>query len=99
MHFFHRDVSHLILINPLVESLFSVNDAVWQKFWYDSVVPKWYSYAIGSAVGINRIFMMLGIIKPQLTDQIDDISIRQVGHERLCLRCLATSNRDTTIFH
>ena len=41
-------------------------------------MPKWYSYAIGSAVGVNRMLMMLGLIKPQLNEQTDDISVRQV---------------------
>jgi hypothetical protein len=44
------------------------------------VVPKWYSYALGSAVGINRILLMVNMIKPQMSSDklTDDVLNRQV---------------------
>lgn len=33
------------------------------------MVPKWYSYAIGSAVGLNRLLLMANIIKPQVNSE------------------------------
>ena len=48
---------------------------------YDNVVPKWYSMALGSAVGLNRLFLMANFIEPQLNwDELDEQTLsRQVS--------------------
>ena len=47
---------------------------------YESLVPKWYSYAIGSVVGLNRFLIMANILQPQInSDNLkEEISNRQV---------------------
>jgi hypothetical protein len=75
-----RDVSHLILINPLVENLFTIDDSIWKNFWYESLLPKWQNYAFGSVFGLNRLLMMAKIIEPQLNSNVlnETILNRQV---------------------
>jgi hypothetical protein len=72
------EVSHLVLINPIVENLF--DNTEWKHHWYEHVLPKWNSLAIGSIVGLNRILLMLGFIKPQISleNVSEDILNRQV---------------------
>ncbi|CAF0829974.1 unnamed protein product [Brachionus calyciflorus] len=76
---YQDNVSHLVMINPLVETLFNEDNGAWKDFWYESMVPKWYSYAIGSVVGLNRFLIMANVLKPQIhTENLnDDILNRQ----------------------
>ena len=67
MFFNFSEVSHLVLINPIVETLFDVENAIWKHHWYEHVVPKWSSLAIGSVTGINRMLLMLGFIQAQMS--------------------------------
>ena len=64
----------------MVENLFSIDDGVWKNFWYDTVVPKFYSYALGSAVGLNRFLMLANLIQPQMnvSQSSEDVTNRQV---------------------
>lgn len=47
---------------------------------YENMVPKWYSYAIGSLIGLNRFLIMANVLKPQINnDKLpQDIINRQV---------------------
>lgn len=68
-------VSHLVLINPLVENLFELDNSIWKKFWYEKFLPRWYSYSLGSAIGLNRVLMMLGLIQPQIDfNDVDNLN-------------------------
>lgn len=77
---FLSDISHIVMINPLVETLFDENDELWKNFWYKSIVPKWYSYAIGSVIGLNRFLLMANLLKPQISFDglAENITNRQV---------------------
>ncbi len=68
-----------MLINPLVETLLEIDNSIWNKFWYEKYVPKWYSYSLGSAIGLNRLLMMTGLLKPQVTF-IDETTFNRQKH-------------------
>ena len=68
------------MINPMVEGLFSIDNGVWRSYWYEHILPKWYSYAIGSTVGLNRILLMTKFMQPQIKEEsctFEQISSRQ----------------------
>lgn len=44
---------------------------------YDKIVPRYYSYALGSVVGLNRFLLMANLIEPQLDQHNQNISYRQ----------------------
>lgn len=68
------------MINPLVETLFDEDKGSWKNFWYENLVPKWYSYAIGSIIGLNRFLIMSNFLKLQINTEnlSESISSRQV---------------------
>ena len=33
---------------------------------YENIIPKYYSYAIGSVIGLNRFLLMANLIEPQI---------------------------------
>ena len=72
------------MINPLVETLFDVNNAVWKKHWYDNIFVHTNELALGSMLGINRILLMLNMIETQLKCSVkeypEDVSNRQVNN-------------------
>jgi pimeloyl-ACP methyl ester carboxylesterase len=76
---YQDDISHLVLVNPLAENLFTIDDSIWRDHWYEHIIPSWYGYALGSVLGINRLLMTTGLLKPQLNSiQLDnDITNRQ----------------------
>ena len=41
-------------------------------------MSKYYGYALGSAVGLNRILMMFNLIKPQISFDEEELYNRQV---------------------
>ena len=53
---------------------------------YEKLVPKWYSMALGSAVGLNRLFLMANFIEPQLNwNELDEQTMsRQVRFISSC---------------
>jgi hypothetical protein len=68
------------MVNPLVETLFDMDNGIWKDFFNDKLLPKLNSYAVGSLVGINRILLMIGFIEPAIFSEkmATDILNRQV---------------------
>lgn len=67
-------------MNPIVEDLFDIDNSIWKHYWYEHLLHKWKGMAIGSLFGINRILLMMGLIKPQINSNklTDEIINRQV---------------------
>lgn len=62
----------MILINPLNEDLFKANNGVWESFWYNKLLPKYYGYALGSTAGVNRMLLMTRFIQAQINQASDE---------------------------
>lgn len=61
----------MFLIDPLVENLF--DNEQWKDYWYNKLIPRLHAMQLSAAVGINRIFLLLGMIDiPLLTKTSDD---------------------------
>ncbi len=73
------------MVDPLVENLFDLNNAVWKTYWYEHLLKKWRSMVIGSMLGWNRIFLMLNWIDTQISSKYilerPDLLNRQVNRD------------------
>ncbi|XP_072038470.1 uncharacterized protein [Amphiura filiformis] len=76
---YESEVSDIVLIDPLVESLFEVNDGVWNEFWFEHLVPSLQSLQLSASIGIMRIALLLGMIEQPITGQVisDEVQNRQ----------------------
>ena len=59
----------------------NLDNKIWKHHWYEHVLPKWNSLAIGSVIGLNRVLLMLNLIEPQinLKNIPEDLTNRQVN--------------------
>jgi hypothetical protein len=48
-------------------------------------MPRWYSYALGSTVGLNRLLLMAKFLNPQMS--VDDVSNEDVANRQKYLMC------------
>ncbi len=48
-------------------------------------MPKWYSYALGSTIGLNRLLLMAKFLQPQMN--FDDSSMEDVVNRQKYLMC------------
>ena len=86
--FLSSDVSHLFLIDPLVETLFD-NDG-WKDYWYsprcndhsrsqcfsfaryNKLIPRLHAMQLSAAMGINRVLVLTHLIDTPLTSETID---------------------------
>ncbi|CAF1393053.1 unnamed protein product [Rotaria magnacalcarata] len=84
------DVSHLFLIDPLVENLF--DNEHWKDHWYNKIIPRLHAMQLSAAMGVNRILVLTRMINTQLSttafNNIDDTNIN-INHRQKHLLCNA----------
>ncbi len=64
------DVSHLFLIDPLVETLF--DNEQWKDYWYNKIIPRLHAMQLSAAIGINRILVLTHMIETPLVTKTSD---------------------------
>ncbi|CAF2415049.1 unnamed protein product [Rotaria sp. Silwood2] len=64
------DVSHLFLIDPLVENLF--DNEQWKDYWYNKIIPRLHAMQLSAAIGVNRILVLTHMINTPLATKISD---------------------------
>jgi pimeloyl-ACP methyl ester carboxylesterase len=67
--FYENQVVGLILIDPMVESLFD-NNSTWSHHWYDKALVQVNMLYLSSTIGLNRLGLITGLIKPIQDDKI-----------------------------
>eukprot|EP00112_Aurelia_sp_Birch-Aquarium-sp1_P006728 Seg1737.4 transcript_id=Seg1737.4/GoldUCD/mRNA.D3Y31 product="hypothetical protein" protein_id=Seg1737.4/GoldUCD/D3Y31 len=60
---YQDDVTSLILINPLFEGLFVIEQGQWEKFWLGPFIGAWQHLHLLAIFGITRIGLHLGALK------------------------------------
>ncbi|CAF1443089.1 unnamed protein product [Adineta ricciae] len=84
------DVSHLFLIDPLVETLF--DNQQWKDYWYDRIIPRLHAMQLSAAIGVNRMLVLTHMIDIPLTlrtsNEIEDDNIN-INHRQKHLLCNA----------
>ncbi len=85
--FSSSDVSHLFLIDPLVETLFE--NEQWKDHWYifllidyfsildfifryNKIIPRLHAMQLSAAIGINRILVLTHMIDTPLATKSSD---------------------------
>ncbi|CAF0750593.1 unnamed protein product [Adineta steineri] len=85
------DVSHLFLIDPLVETLF--DNEQWKDHWYNKIIPRLHAMQLSAAVGINRLLVLTSMIDTPLgiekSNNIEDDTIN-INHRQKHLLCDAS---------
>ena len=74
------DVSDMVLIEPLVETLFAHDEGLWAHHWFAHVLPSYQTMQFAAATGLTRIGLMLGWLEtPLQKEDMEEIHMRQVG--------------------
>ncbi|KAJ8394673.1 hypothetical protein AAFF_G00044760 [Aldrovandia affinis] len=63
-HIHDSEVSDLVLIDPIPEDLFE--EEQWRQYWYTNLVPSLQVMQLSAATGLNRMFIILGLIEPAM---------------------------------
>lgn len=75
------DVSHLILIDPLVETLF--DNEQWKDYWYNKLIPRLHAMQMSAAVGINRVLLLTNLLKTPITTETSDDDDLHINHRQV----------------
>ncbi|XP_022092786.1 uncharacterized protein LOC110980430 isoform X2 [Acanthaster planci] len=72
-------VADLVLVDPLVEGMFELDDGIWNSFWFEHLLPSFQSLQLSAAIGLSRIVLLLGLMELPITGQVipEDVVIRQ----------------------
>lgn len=63
---FEDSVAGLVLVNPLVEGMFSLHGGQWTGLWYEKLMSSFQTLQFSAAVGFSRIALILGLMKPPM---------------------------------
>ncbi|CAH1790667.1 unnamed protein product [Owenia fusiformis] len=63
---FQGEVSDLVLIEPLVETIFMEDDGIWTQFWFGHLIPWQQSLQLAAATGLTRFALLLGLMEQPL---------------------------------
>ncbi|KAI1894121.1 hypothetical protein AGOR_G00112560 [Albula goreensis] len=63
-HIHDSEVSDLVLIDPIPDDLFEEDQ--WRQYWYMNLVPSLQVMQFSAATGLNRMFIILGLMQPAL---------------------------------
>lgn len=76
---YEADVSDLVLIDPLVEDIFTQDGSVWTHFWFDHLIPSFQAMQLAAASGITRLLLVLGVMETPISGKNipNDIILRQ----------------------
>ncbi len=79
---YERVVSDLVLIDPLAEGIFEMDNGIWSNFWFEHLVPSFQSLQLSAAIGLSRIALLLGIMEQPITGNVipDNVVMRQVRY-------------------
>ncbi|CAF3422313.1 unnamed protein product [Rotaria sp. Silwood1] len=84
------DVSHLFLVDPLVETL--LDNEQWKDYWYNKIIPRLHAMQLSAAIGVNRILVLTHMINTPLvtkiSDNVDDNNLN-INHRQKHLLCNA----------
>ncbi|XP_003385364.1 PREDICTED: uncharacterized protein LOC100631396 [Amphimedon queenslandica] len=84
--FYENEVAGLVLIDPLVETLFD-NNSTWSQYWYNEVISHVRVLYLSSLIGINRIALLTGYIKPIENKKVVKIVSENIVNRRKYLMC------------
>ncbi|XP_070533289.1 uncharacterized protein [Ptychodera flava] len=76
---YESDVSDVVLIDPITEGLFEVDDSIWNQYWFGHLVPSLEALHLSAIVGLSRIALLLKFMHQPLTgtNVPDDVITRQ----------------------
>ncbi|XP_038051976.1 uncharacterized protein LOC119724816 [Patiria miniata] len=76
---YESTVSDLVLVDPLVEGIFELDDGIWSSFWFDHLLPSFQSLQLSAAIGLSRIVLLLGLMEQPITGQVipEKVVLRQ----------------------
>jgi len=76
---FEEDVAGLVLINPLIEGLFTGREDPWTNAWLKSHISSYQVLQFCAAVGISRVGFIFGLMKTPLDEKLvsKDVLARQ----------------------
>lgn len=76
---FEKEVSDVVLIDPLVEGIFGIDDAILEQFWYSHLVPTLQSLQLSAAIGLTRLGLMLGLVEQPIRGEVisEEVQARQ----------------------
>lgn len=77
---FESEVSHLVLIDPLVENIFSQDHSVWAQFWFDHLLPSFQSLQLSAAVGATRLAILVGLMDQPITGE--DVPLEVIRRQK-----------------
>ncbi|XP_061072032.1 uncharacterized protein si:dkey-122a22.2 isoform X1 [Conger conger] len=63
-HIHDSEVLDLVLIDPIPEDLFQEDQ--WWQYWYTQLVPSLQVLQFSAATGLNRMFIILGLMEPAM---------------------------------
>ncbi|XP_064642934.1 uncharacterized protein LOC135497133 [Lineus longissimus] len=76
---YESDVSDVILVDPLVENLFTHDSGVWSQFWFGHLLPSFQSLQLAAATGLTRIALLFHLIEQPITGNLvpEEVITRQ----------------------
>lgn len=86
-HLYPKDVVGIVLIDPLVENLFTVDNGAWNEYWYSLVLPSLQSMHLAAILGVSRLALLVGWLHPPLPE--DNIA-QEVMFRKKYLLCNPT---------
>ncbi|XP_072175368.1 uncharacterized protein [Diadema setosum] len=82
---FESEVSDIVLIDPLVDGMFEIDDAIWEQFWYGHLVPTLQSLQLSAAIGLTRLGLMLGLVEQPIKGEVISETVQARQKHLMCL--------------
>lgn len=78
---YETDVSHVVLVDPLVEDIMTQDDEIWSQFWFTHLLPSFQTMQLSAAAGITRLALLLGQMQtPISAKNIPSIVVKRQQH-------------------
>ena len=75
---FEDNVAGLVLVNPLVEGMFSLIGGKWGSLWYDNLMASLQTLQFSASSGFSRIALITGLMKlPAMQKLPEQVVARQ----------------------
>lgn len=65
-HLYPKDVAGIVLIDPLVENLFTADKGTWNEYWYSLLLPSLQSLHLAAVLGLSRLALLVGWLHPPI---------------------------------
>lgn len=82
---FEKEVSDIVLIDPLVEGIFEIDEAVLEQFWYGHLVPTLQSLQLSAAIGLTRLGLMFGLVEQPIRGEVISETVQARQKYLMCL--------------